>query len=79
MTDTVRIQHYVPRFYLKQFSIRKGKEQYVYCFDKSQRKQFEVNIRRVGCESYFYTAAGADQTTEEVLRKIESKFSVIYR
>jgi hypothetical protein len=49
-----KIQHYVPRFYLKNFSKKKKGEFFLNCFDKSDQRQFEENIRKIGSEKYFY-------------------------
>lgn len=46
--------HYVPKFYLKQFSTLKKKEHYIHTLDKYTMKYFKTNINNVACEDYFY-------------------------
>jgi predicted DNA binding protein len=46
--------HYVPKFYLKQFSTTKKKEYHIYTLDKYTMKHFKTNINNVACEDYFY-------------------------
>jgi len=46
--------HYVPQFYLRQFSTKKGKEYSIFTFDKTLKKIFISNIKNVCCEDYFY-------------------------
>lgn len=45
--------HYVPQFYLRQFSNKRGKEYSIYTFDKILKKVFLTNIKKVCCEDYF--------------------------
>ncbi|MDR7665318.1 DUF4238 domain-containing protein [Methanosarcina sp. Z-7115] len=45
--------HYVPQFYLRQFSNKRGKEYYIYTFDKVFKKTFQTNVQNVCCEDYF--------------------------
>jgi len=76
MSNRIRAQHYIPRFYLRNFSI-KGKEDYLYCFDKSKSKKFMVNVKNIGCESYFYdTCEDGEQQIEKAFCTIESLFNV---
>ncbi|RXA17255.1 DUF4238 domain-containing protein [Methanosarcina sp. MSH10X1] len=46
--------HYVPKFYLRQFSTMKKKEYHIYTLDKYTKKYFKTNIKNVACEDYFY-------------------------
>ena len=73
----VKIQHYVPRVYLKNFSKNNGKEGYVYCFDKQNNKSFQTNIKDIAFEKEFYDKISEEQTTEKTLRAIESKVDEI--
>lgn len=45
-------QHFVPKFYLKNFSINNKK--YVHCFDKKNGNIFCRNIRNIALEKNFY-------------------------
>jgi hypothetical protein len=77
-SSTVRIQHYVPQFYLKQFSQRKRNSYYVKCFDKSKLKTFTVNTNKIACESYFFDPPGSNQPVERWLARIERRFAKSY-
>lgn len=48
-------QHYVPRLYLKNFSVRKGKEYFVDVHDKESNRIFNTNIKKICAESNLYT------------------------
>jgi len=48
-------QHYVPRVYLKNFAIKRGKEFYVDVYDKLTQKIFNTNIINICSEKDFYT------------------------
>ena len=77
--QNVKIQHYVPRFYLKNFSRSKGKNYFINCFDKSDFKQFPVNITKIGCEKHFYEMDNeTPQLVERAVSKFEAKFSDVY-
>lgn len=74
-----RKQHYIPRFYLKNFAILRDNEYYTNCFEKSSLKQFEVNIKEVGCENYFYEIAkNVPQEMENTLSEYEDRFTQVY-
>lgn len=78
-TQKVKIQHYVPRFYLKNFSKTAGKEFFLNCFDKSNFKQFSVNIKKIACENYFYEMDKVtSQQLEKALSAFEAKFNDVY-
>lgn len=77
----VKFQHYVPRFYLKQFcfEIRKSTG-YTYCYDKFDSKVRPNNINRVAGQNYFFDDSGSPvQPIESGLRKLESKFKTTYK
>jgi len=77
--NKIKSQHYVPRFYLKNFSKRNGNEFVINCFDKSDFNQFKVNINGIGCENYFYeNDDNPSQVMEMSLSKYEAKFSTVY-
>lgn len=74
-----RKQHYVPRFYLKNFAVLRNGEYSISCFEKSSFNQFQVNIKDVGCEHYFYEIAGkVPQEMENTLSEFESQFTQVY-
>jgi hypothetical protein len=50
----VKLQHYVPQFYLKNFASKNKKTYSINCFDKINEKQFTSNVTNIACESYFY-------------------------
>ena len=74
----VKIQHYVPRFYLRNFSQQIGKEFYLHCFDKSSFRQFRVNITSIGCEKYFYEIENDPVKIEKILSRREAVFNIAY-
>ena len=69
----VKLQHYVPRVYLKNFSKNNGKEYYIYCFDKQNNKSFQTNIKDIAFEKEFYDKISEEQVTEKTLRAIETE------
>ena len=74
----VKLQHYVPRFYLENFvtNIKKSKNQ-IFCFDKISSKTFSSSIKNIACESFFYDLSNDnEQSTEIALSKLENKFSI---
>jgi hypothetical protein len=71
----VKLQHYVPQSYLKQFACEKGKNAKIWCFDKVRRNTFKTNVRNVGGERYFYHAQQeTEQPLEETFGELESRF-----
>lgn len=68
MNKTIK-QHYVPRFYLKNFANNIKKEYFTYCYDIRQNKCYPANIMNIGEEKYFYKIG--DQDFEEDFQKIE--------
>lgn len=46
-----KAQHYVPQFYLRNFS---GENHSVWCFDKTTQKSFKTNIKNIAHETGFY-------------------------
>ena len=67
------LNHYVPKFYLKNFSIL-GLGKSVWCFDKALKKKFKINVKNIGCEKGFYS-----QEIETYLSGIESKASPVLK
>ena len=79
MNTKVKIQHYVPRFYLNNFVI-KPKKHSVYCYEKTKSKCFEVSTKKIASESYFYDLSNEEeQRIEEALNLIESSFAPVYK
>ena len=77
MTNRIKIEHYVPRFYLTNFAINKNRKS-VYCFDKYTSNKFLTNIRNIACEKYFYDIPPDNQLVEKSLAMIESNLSSAY-
>lgn len=77
MVNKIKLEHYVPQFYLRNFSIKSSGKS-LYCFDKHTSNRFIANIRNIGCEKYFYDTPKGDQSVEKSLGKIESILSVAY-
>jgi hypothetical protein len=79
MSDKIKIQHYVPKFYLRNFSV-KGKRPKLYCLDKTKLTESLTNITNVACEGYFYDGIGdVGQVNEKALSQLETKFRTPYR
>lgn len=71
------LQHYVPRFLLKNFT--KGKKPQIFVYDKSNDKQFKTNIKNIAAETGFYDIEieGGEFTLEPGLSHLESNTSGI--
>jgi hypothetical protein len=67
MENKVRIQHYVPNVYLKNFSHFNGKEHYIWVFDKETEKIFQTNIKDIAFGEEFYDKVSEEQVTEKTL------------
>src|SRR2546422_10008335 len=80
MTNSIRIQHYVPRFYLQNLSNKQRDAFLVNCFDKTSQKIFRVNIENVAAEGYFYDKGKhTNQLREKALGTHESEFNAAYQ
>jgi len=78
MNARIKVQHYVPRFYLESFSIS-GKRHHLYYFDKDSLLKAKINIKNVCCEHYFYdTSKDIAQQIEKTLSYQESAFKSVY-
>jgi hypothetical protein len=62
-------QHYVPQFYLRLFSPEE-KGNYVYCYDKENKKSFRTSVRWVCYENGFY------DDENKTIKPIEEAFSI---
>lgn len=72
-----RNQHYVPQFILRNFRSREG--DFVWCYDKTNKKVFETNISNIASESYFYDwiKGNPEHSLESKLSEIESETALI--
>ena len=75
--EKAKIQHYVPRFYLKNFAIQRKGEYLLNCFDKTNSRKFQVNIRNIGCEKFFYETLKDKQVIEKALSTLENDFTKV--
>ena len=77
--DIAKIQHYVPRFILKNFS--DGKKLQVWVFDKKTGNQFKTHIKNIASESGFYNFnfKGESLTIEPSLSDMEAQASEILK
>lgn len=70
-----KVQHYVPRFLLKNFG--KGKKNLVFVYDKKINKEYKTNIKNIASETKFYDfktildGVEAIGSIEETLAEIE--------
>jgi len=79
VSEKIKIEHYVPRFYLRNFATQKGATYFAYCFDKTNQKVFPTNIDTIAAEKYFYDEENdTNQTVERKLGKMETTFSRAY-
>ena len=62
-TNILKSQHYVPKFYLKNFS--KGNNK-IHVFSKENNKKFCANISKVANENYFYKIPDMSQLSKEL-------------
>ncbi len=60
-------QHYVPRVYLKNFAVKRGKEYYVDAYDKLEKRVFTPNITNICAEIDFYTLDENSEITSDPL------------
>jgi len=78
MNTKIKIQHYVPRFYLNNFVIKPRKHS-VYCYDKTKSNYFVVSTKNIASESHFYDMPNEEeQRIEKALNLIESSFAPVY-
>ncbi|MBA7708327.1 hypothetical protein ES703_117224 [subsurface metagenome] len=70
-------QHYVPRFYLKNFSINRKKGNIVRCFNKETFKSYESKVEQIAMEKYFYDRTDPPKI-ENFFSKLESNHAGIY-
>lgn len=72
MTEA-KIQHYVPKFLLRNFGL--GKKDHVWVYDKQSGRSFQTNAKNVASENRFYDFEidGTIYSLESGLSQIESK------
>jgi len=75
-SNKVKKQHYVPQFYLRNFS-KNGKR--IEVFDKEQRKSYPANIKDVACGNYFHDIDNEHfkdetQEMEKFLSRLEGNY-----
>lgn len=75
MTSKNIRQHYVPQFYLKNFSNLNKKTYYINCFDKILKDNYQSKVSNIGMENNFYSYAEND--FEGYFCEFESKASKI--
>jgi hypothetical protein len=63
-------QHYVPQFYLRNFS---QDDVHLLCFNLKRNKSFYVKVKNVCQGKYFYSQ---NTENEEVFSRLESKFAL---
>lgn len=71
-TGNPKVQHYVPRFLLRNFGT--GKKDKLFAFDKQSDRSFPTNVKNVAAESRFYNFDLEEHefTIEPGLERIES-------
>lgn len=77
----VKMQHYVPRFYLRNFAMSnpQGDNPNVFCFSKPDRRVFTTGIANIAGEKFFYDLPeDTNQEFENALANIEGDFSDAY-
>lgn len=74
-TEIAKNQHYVPQFILKNFTV--GKKPQIWVFDKKTGKKFKTNIKNVASETKFYdfSLKDLDLTIEPALADVEEEAS----
>jgi hypothetical protein len=79
---TIR-QHYVPRFYLKNFALeRKGEQFETSAFNLNSNRFFSVNIEKIGLEKKFYDIEENGEliySMESELQKLENDMAPALR
>ncbi len=63
---TARKHHYVPQFYLGNFSLSGTKDDSLWVFDKKTNRQWKASIDDIACQRNFYTVEFKDGTPDEV-------------
>lgn len=69
-----KIEHYVPRFLLREFCIQGKSQEQIWCFDIYDNKTFRTSISNICAEMYF-NDINNDQELEHIFSEIEGKIS----
>lgn len=72
-----KAQHYVPQFYLRNFSTNQNGNYKIWCFDKSTLRSFQTNPKNVAQENRFYdfeNEEGESVSLENQLSIMEKEF-----
>ena len=71
------VQHYVPRFLLRNFCV--GEEPCLWVYDKKSDKKFKTSVERIAGERGFYevTVGDVELSLEEGLSRLESESSKV--
>lgn len=77
--EVAKVQHYVPRFLLRNFGV--GMKDHLYVFDKLTGKSFRTVARNVAAESRFYDFQFQEHTLtlEPSLTQLEGKAAAVVR
>lgn len=71
-------QHYVPKFYLRNFAIHKKSGEYsIRCYNKERNKLYNSNITQVAMERYFYDESDPPEV-ENYFSHLESLHAMVY-
>jgi len=78
-SEIAKNQHYVPQFLLKNFTV--GKKPQLWVFDKQTGKKFKTNIKNIASETKFYdfTFENVELTIEPALAEVEANASRIIK
>ncbi len=77
MNKKVKKQHYVPRFYLNNFT---SSDDNIFVYDKVAGKVFNTGVKNIACERYFYDSVKFEneQYLEKHYSLLESEFALFY-
>ncbi len=78
MSQLTKLQHFVPRFYLKHWCDSKGAFR---CHDLNERRDFPANPDGVLAQKYFYEEdrAAPDNRVENILKTMEGTLSITFK
>ena len=68
MRNKVKIQHYVPRLYLRSFATKNRDAYLIHVFDKIENRSFQTNITNIGAEKFFYESYTKGKKMEKTLQ-----------
>ena len=75
MANKTKKQHYVPKFYLRNFSNKNKNGFFIHCYDIDKNDSYPANIKNIGEEKDFYKIG--DENYEEFFQKTEEWASPI--